>query len=401
VHKTHADHVVAHFGYRYDAAGFPIEQKLDVAKFDNYIDTENHPYWTKRKKFRYVTDRGGPVTINKNEILYFVSDSVEIKFPNLQYGLGGYRGFFRDATELAIPGPFTIVDRMAQWAPIAYDRMKPTKPSFDGVSELLELREVSLKLSVRVPKDPDLRKAVNGWLAVQFGWLPLLRTIRNLHQTELGWEKRLKWLLEHNGRPVRRRVHLETYSNVSPQTVTTGGATTTPVYPLLPAIAFQGTWTRRTWTEETRLIWASAQFRYWLPEGPRDVGWTFRMRRRIFGFGFSPAQVWAVVPWSWLIGWFTNASVLLRNLETSVADRLAADWFYVMGTQTLTNVTEVTFTTRASAWGPSRTLTVRQEHRLTRKERIRGDPFGFNTNPGSLSDLQLSILGALGYSRLR
>jgi hypothetical protein len=400
--KKHANTVNALIGTRYDASGNPTQFNSYVVKEDRYLETENHQWWGKRNP--NIIDKGGPFRVVKNDILKYNSDDFAVNF------LGslpkyGYRGCCLDSHEPAAPVQTSIDTNLGQWAPIAYSRMKPTKPSFDGVTELLELRDMVSLLKVRAedfaksipranPKDlPD------AWLGASFGWLPILRSMQSFYKTYHGWEKRLKWMIEHEGRPIRARVHLESFSSMSEPVVTTGTGES-GFYPALPSGTFVGSYSRKTWSQTSRLIWASAQFRFWLPDGIRDVNWTYKMKRRLFGLHFSPHQVIAAYPWTWLASWFFNAATVIRNMEAEVADRLAADYFYMMGTQIRTNVSETTARVKSSNWGPSKVVSARNETVFIEKRRLKGDPFGWNTNPNSLSGFQLSILGALGLSRL-
>ena len=207
----------------------------------------------------------------------------------------------------------------------------------------------------------------------------------------------MKWLLSHNGKPVRRRVNIaETISDPG----LLAGNSYAGLYPVLVTQYYtrQPTYLEKTWTEDR--VWASARFRYWLPEGPRDVQWTNKMKRALLGLNPSPSVVYNAVPWTWLIDWFTNVGNLIENVEPGVADRLAADYFYVMR-EIQWRRTQDTVGFFRDPQGNPFTVSASASYSKFRKTRIKGDPFGFNTNPASLSGVQLAILGALGMSRIR
>lgn len=305
-----------------------------------------------------------------------------------------YSGCFR-AQVSGIAGTISSVDGTA-WGVEAYSRMKPTKPSFQALNSLYELREVPAMLKQRFHFN-DLKSLGDFHLALQFGWLALLRDCRNLYNAQQRMEKRLAWLLRHNGRPVRTRVDLmgsqvdnapvsgEYYGNLYPILVT-------QYYRRVP------THVEQTWT--TDKVWASAQFRYWLPPGPRGIVWRTKMKAALFGLNPSPSVVWNAMPWTWLSDWFVNVGGLLENLDVGVANRLAADYYYVMR--------EICWHRRRDSVGhfkdnAGRDLTVSGSalYEKFRKTRLHGDPFGLNTNQASLSGMQLSILGALGLSKVR
>jgi len=280
----------------------------------------------------------------------------------------------------------------------AFRRMKPTKPTFNGLNAIYEMREVPDMLRQRF-----LHKGLNAipdyWLALQFGWKPLLSDIRSMVQFQQNAAKKLAWLLRHNGKPVRTRVVLQ--DNTSESTpILTDWDRPNPLGSFVTNF-FTGATPhseKRTITRDT--VWASAQYRYWLPDGPKDIVWHAAMMARLFGLNPSPAVIWRAMPWTWLSDWFFNVGNILDNMETGVANRLAADYFYVMR--------ELTQETKKDFFGtclddPSNKLV---PYHLTStlgtnlKTRLSGDPFGFSTNPNGLNATQLSILGALGKSRL-
>ncbi len=282
------------------------------------------------------------------------------------------------------------------WAAEAYAKMRPDQPSFQGLNALYELKDLPGMLSQRLSNSP-LRNIGNYFLAEKFGWEPLLRDIRNLCKTQMGAQDRLKQLLRDNGRPVRRRIVLR--DNVSPvpweSTLYPGmWPTLSGYFQRIPTQAKSVQWAYDK-------VWASAQFRYWLPDGPRDINWTRSMMAKIFGLYPSPIAVYNAVPWSWLADWFTNAGYVISNMSGGVADRCAADYFYMMRQQALrTHYHASTGGWKSYSLEPV-SWTCRSLTDQGIKTRVKGDPFGLATNQNSLTGMQLAILGALGLSRLR
>jgi hypothetical protein len=406
---SHTNKINAKLGTFINVVGASTNYSGEVVKESNTLESENHPGWNRKGRSRYGRyDYGGPFDSIKKSTLRYNSVEVNVKHFTTPSNPEGYHGVFLNA-HIPLEPSVTAFD-LSQWGPIAYARMKPTKPSFNAVTELLELRDLSHLLHLktadfvrkhpkRPPRPSELSKA---WLAYQFGALPLLRSAISLYNAYHKWERRLQWLIDNEGKPIRRRVHLETYSNVTDRVVTTSAPYLLACEPGIPSrFSSSQQWYRSTWSEQTRLVWASAQFRYWLPRGPRDINWTNRMKRALFGAQLDVGQIYAAMPWTWLFDWFFNAHVVWDNMAHTVEERLVADYFYLMCTETSKNVSELSFTTKDSAWSSSQVVSTRNEVGFVRKRRVRGDPFGFNTNPNTLSGLQLSILGALGLSRLR
>jgi hypothetical protein len=290
--------------------------------------------------------------------------------------------------------PNGSVDASAYGA-TAYSRLKPTKPVTSGLNAIYELREVPDMLRQRFLSS-GLAGIGNYWLALKFGWEPLLRDIRSLVEFQRKAEKKLKWLLEHNGKPVRQRVTL-----LDTSTNPVVGAKTANYGALQPVLvtqyyAQQPTFVRKDWSSER--VWASGRFRFWLPDGPRDIAWTRRMLGRLYGLTPSPQVIYNMIPWSWLADWFTNAGDCLSILDAGVADRLAADYWYVMHEKS----NSVSFDCWGKFFAPNGStfeLTASAISTQYWKYRTAGSPFGFNVNPNGLTPMQLSIIGALGLSR--
>ena len=281
-------------------------------------------------------------------------------------------------------------------AATAYNRMKPTKPNFNGFNAIWELKDLPGMLQQRLRNSP-LIDISNYWLALKFGWEPLLRDIISLVQTQMNAQKRLAQLIRDNGRPVRRRVQL---SNSTNQVYSaTGTSYAVVVAPALVTYFYSGIPAYSDSIYQVDKIWASAQFRYWLPGGPRDINWTRNMKARIFGLNPTPRQLYNSIPWTWLIDWFTNLGDVLNNLSAEVADRLAADRFYIMrevGTEARRDVVVPLYDENLIPFSAAGTGITRS----VCKTRLHGDPFGLNTSENTLTGMQLSILGALGMSRL-
>lgn len=121
---------------------------------------------------------------------------------------------------------------------------------------------------------------------------------------------------------------------------------------------------------------------------------------RLYGLRPSPSVVYNAVPWSWLVDWFTNLGHVIENVEPGVADRLAADYFYVMRKRSRVKTREASGTFYRSPDGSPVSIHVSQVAASVSKTRISGSPFGFDVKQEDLNGTQLAILGALGLSRI-
>lgn len=246
--------------------------------------------------------------------------------------------------------------------------------------------------------DGNLKNISNYWLALQFGWKPLLRDIRNLVNTQRNAQTRLAQLLRDEGRSVRRRVILdETESLIESSSGTAYGSFDPGDF---VTYFYSSDPTHDTKVYQRTKIWASARFRYFLPPGPRDIDWTRRMLAGIYGLYPSPKQVWDCVPWSWLVDWFTNIGYVIDNTSSGVADRLAAEYAYVM--RKTETVRESLLTWSGWKFPDKAPFTTKTSSTASAFMKFRSpiDPFGGAFSEDSLSPMQWSILGALGLSRL-
>lgn len=340
---------------------------------------------------RSGTDIGGAFKLASKKVWRDTMGFVHIKGGS-NYGNVHYQGNLYPDWPPAYQPDWNTAD---SYAASAYSRMKPTKPSFKALNAIVELRDLPRMLKLSLEKG-GLHTIADYHLALQFGWAPLLKDVRNMVLTQINSQKRLDQLIRDNGRPVRRRIRIVDTSDttVTKYTQQSGLAPSFVTQFYRKPADFVRTEIR------TEKVWASAQFRYWLPPGPREIAWRRKMLARIFGLYPSPSVIWNAIPWTWLADWFGNIGDVIENHESGVASRLAADYFYVMReTQYACNQDMVFYGYDGSNNPVTHSATSHSTNNF--KHRLKGDPFGFNTNQASLNSMQLSILGALGLSKVR
>ncbi len=391
--------------------------------------------------YRTIPTSPGPVLLSGEDSVMRLGDSGNYGYPNFppdrdvgqKFFLNSYQyrydtvnvGSIRSGTSRYIgsfrgsaPGVSKYTD--SSWSPSAqdcyraYNTMKPAQSDFEGINALFELKDLpgmvrqlrglSLKELSEIPYllreqlyTSGLKNVGKTHLAVKFGWVPLLRDICNLVDTQIKMQKRLAQLVRDNGKPVRRRIDLRSSSDTEYSYGQAYGA----FAPTISTGFYQGfTPVYKNTITTSEKLWASAQFRYWLPEGPRDVDWTNRLKSRILGSDMpSPKDVWNAMPWTWLTDWFVDVGSMLKSLDTDVADRIAADYLYIMRELSIDGMRETTGYFRHDA-GDYFYASAKGYVYAKVKCRDRGTPYGWNVNESLLSGTQLGILGALGLSRL-
>jgi hypothetical protein len=275
--------------------------------------------------------------------------------------------------------------------------MKPTKPDLDLAVSIAELSELPRLLKGRF--DRSLRGVSNFWVALQFGWAPLLSDVKGMIKLQQTMHKRIMQLLRDNGRPVRREIKLE-YERI------VGDRVPERAYgimsPIINGNFHSAVPTGVSWNTREYEIWASARFRYWLPKISDRTHLTKVLMRRLHGLEPTPSTIYNLVPWSWLVDWFTNVGEIISNLDAGIADRLAADYFYLMANERRTFYREVRAPMQVdNPWKSTKVYTSNSFTESEIKRRIRGSPFYPGLKDPDLSAIQLSILAALGYSRIR
>ena len=122
----------------------------------------------------------------------------------------------------------------------------------------------------------------------------------------------------------------------------------------------------------------------------------------LLGLDITPATLWNLAPWTWLLDWFSNIGTVAQNLSDLDWSNVLLDYAYL----TLQVKTTMTSSlTVAAGFGDS---TFNLNHRylsqhVVQTERVReqASPYGFSVGWTGLSPFQLSILAALGMTRGR
>lgn len=158
----------------------------------------------------------------------------------------------------------------------------------------------------------------------------------------------------------------------------------------------QPTGTLTTYVRESEQVWVDTS---WSPSPVVTAldRWLSGMPDWVSLLGVAPnaANLWELIPFSWLVDYFTNAGDVLNNLSYGGANGYYLSYAYTMAHK----VRYTRWTWQGSFLGVPVTTTV-VEHTET-KQRIRATPYGFGLDPDGLSPSQLATLAALGISRAR
>lgn len=359
---------------------------VDLSDTIETLETYSHPGWRKRR------DAGGLFVKTKDTWFHTPSEVMALRNTN---GFLWYDGAFTASNST---GPSTPLGSGSGWGAIAYKRMKPTKPLNNLFNMVYELKDLpGMIASSQHAWGKEL--GVGGskqFLGQFFGWMPLIGDVLQLIETQQKIQKRIHWLIKNQGKWVPREVTLlETSSKSESGWVNDWDA----FQQLLVTQFYRETPQSRKESWSNDKVWASARFKWFLPDPPPGVTLNHVVKRALQGSrSMTTSALYRAIPWTWMIDWALNMGTVLENMEVGIADKLYADRFYIMRTQTngWKNSARANMRKRSGGWHLCTASVTRVKERKTR---VIGFPFEYG-NPNSLSDTQWAIIGALGASKL-
>nr|UJQ85685.1 MAG: putative maturation protein [Leviviridae sp.] len=139
----------------------------------------------------------------------------------------------------------------------------------------------------------------NDYLAGTFGWLPLISDLRKLLEFQTEFDKRVKELQKLSESGLHRKITVwedEVNAQLSNNIVLT---------------SLNGNVTRgNIFRSTTRHRWISVRWVANPITWEHDVDKHELARSLVLGTNFSVSQIWELMPWSWLIDWFSNVGDL-------------------------------------------------------------------------------------------
>jgi len=267
----------------------------------------------------------------------------------------------------------------------AIDITKPTNPTVDiavSIGELLSERKFFAA--------PGSSGSLAGeYLNYSFGIAPTIADFQDLRTAIEKTDKLIRQYEKDAGKHVRRRFEFDTEKSV-----------TTSSYRAYPQTAGIGLNTyqveqglvTKTVQKSTR-SWFSGAFKYSIPKDafPKRIAELDHLYGIVPGLSLG----WELVPFSWLVDYFTPLGSLFDNIDAFLKDGLVIPYAYIMSeTKEVSEHTwEGQIQVSDGAW-ERKTVTGRITK--TTQRRLPASPFGFGILPGGLNAHQISILAALG-----
>lgn len=320
-------------------------------------------------------------------------------------------------------------------------RTRPGNPLASLGQFLVELRDLPRLPELLFHRASILKAAGSDYLNYEFGWKPFIQDMRKLYRAQRIMDKRLSQLIRDNGLPVRR--HFEEKAPIEHEEMYVGSSATSThgqwlgnfwdvfgtdslPYPPedwdffndlyltvgdYPYVVGPSEWPGSAhvkWVRNTSTVTRfCCTYKYYIP----DIGssqWTRKAVGALYGAELTPALLWELIPWSWLIDWFSNVGDILSNVSANAVDHEVLDNCYVSRTIVQDDIVDVSaswedFTHLETglqffAGGDKVTYSRQRVHKL----RQPSSPFAFGSSWDgwhSFTARQLALLAALGLTR--
>lgn len=265
-----------------------------------------------------------------------------------------------------------------------------------ALAELFHDGMPSFSLSLLKSRTHTLKSAGQDYLNIEFGWKPLVsditKTIRALKKASAV----IRQFERDSGRVVRRRFALPAITSTSERSLDPYSANYgAPLENY--GLTRRGSIQLVSSTEVSN--WFSGTFTYYVATDSSVLAKLERFEQlgnKLLGTRLTPDVLWELMPWSWLIDWFTSVGDSLANAVAFQNDGLVMPYGYMMRRTRITTVASCTLVSKAI---PGFEVPFSNTFTVDQKERVRATPYGFGLSLDALSIRQWAILTALGLTR--
>jgi len=282
----------------------------------------------------------------------------------------------------------------------------PTKANASLMTAVLELRDgipkfPGLSLGHVLDKKELARAGSDEFLNYVFGIVPAVGDIKKILKSIVNFNKIVNQYARDSDKIVRRRKGLPPVvsTNSVSATVSQNKVVWFPVSSISNAAPPMGSTSTLDISENKfDRIWFSGAFRYHLPLGDNAFANMDRLgtlANKLLGSNLDGHQLWSALPWSWLIDWFADVGDIIQNSTQINQYGGVMQYGYLMCESTYNRTYTINNLQFPGGYKTSLTTSLMTK----RKQRRKATPFGFGLNPGTFSDQQWAILGALGISK--
>jgi hypothetical protein len=265
----------------------------------------------------------------------------------------------------------------------AIARVEPLNPAFDlsvALGELMREGIPHVPGATMMEQTRLAKKAGGEYLNVEFGWMPLVRSVNDFARAVQHSDEILRKHQENANLVLQRRYHWPTVTSSRADACS---------FSMQPAVGFFTGGGRHQHVQQDK--WFEAEFIYHLPTGG-STNDKFRRygsyARKLLGVDLSPEVLWNLSPWSWAADWFGNVGDVMHNISAIGTDGLVMRHGYMMcHTQRVTHDS-------GTAFGVSQSCRRVEEFKIRRG----ATPYGFGLSYAGLTLRQKAILAAVGLS---
>jgi hypothetical protein len=369
--------------------------------------------------------RGGSLAISKHEIAYGTTESLYSEYKFVPHWFHDGKFYCQRHTPTIAPVP---VDPYIYGA-TAWKRALPLSPIMSLGVSIAELRDLprmltqtrdAIKALGNLPLYKGGKKTVgdfkgsgsgalnpgSNFLNFTFGWVPVINDLIGLMSLKDDLARKLSKIKSQNRTSVKRRLDLH---NTDTETlVSDSGPTTTGLKPVMASQNYASTTAGRlvkTYRVQSH-AWFEAKYSYYIPEldfAPTGLFGLSKIEQRLLGLELNAELIYNVIPWTWLLDWFTNVGDVVSNAVRFAEYHVVANYAYVMCTEVHTFRTygcHLAYVDKGSFERKTRFMSASTTQSYTFKGRAYASPYGFALNESGFSLYQWAVLGALGLSRL-
>jgi hypothetical protein len=272
----------------------------------------------------------------------------------------------------------------------------PKAPKFRDWSNLVK----NARKTGRVDLDKTLKHGADEYLNFSFGIAPFVSDLQKFAKVTKEAAPQMVKFAEGANKELHRQYYFPETTTTTTQVVSSNAY---PDPPLSVYLWTHGGVLTKTTITKTK-VWFKGCFTYYLPPiDPNDNGFVTAINKakiaeseanRLYGTRLNVDLIYKLAPWSWAVGWATNANDVVHNWSSFAADGLVMKYGYVMEEKSQRIIYSLD---KVGCSDGEQTFV--QELVYTTKSRRRATPYGFGVNPASLNAKQWSIIAALGISK--
>ena len=224
---------------------------------------------------------------------------------------GGRKYLYEDYPVFGQISGYAPLGAHSGWALDLVAGTNPSRPVLtppEMIQNLIELpkllRQTFAFLANPRKRVSSFKNVADDYLAFKFGWMPFVKDLSDLLDLQAYVIKRRKELLQlYSGKGLRRRLRFKNETQVLQSKYT-------EAFDSGASIEFE------VLLIVTRKTWGTAR---WRPTAPppfalNDEALNQKARQLVLGMtseGLAKG-LWNVIPWTWLLGWFTNVGKFLQ-----------------------------------------------------------------------------------------